>query len=72
MNNDNTLKLGSPWKEVRERIKEADLTLTDADLEYKPGQDQELLEHLAKKLNKPAVDVKGWIESLSTNTAQAG
>ena len=60
-----TLKLASPWEEVKEKLKEVNSELTDEDLEYEPGQEEELLQRLSKKMNKDAAAVKAWIESVS-------
>lgn len=61
------LKLHAPWPEVKEQLKEVNHELTDDDLEYAPGQETQLLERLAKKLNKPVDYVKAWVESVSYN-----
>jgi len=61
------LKLEAPWDEVKEMLKEVNAELTDADLEYEPGQERELLERVAGKLNKDPYAVKVWIESVSFN-----
>ncbi len=66
------LNLKSPWHEVRERLKENDINLTDEDLEYRPGDDDELLERLAGMWNKSKRDVKEYIESISGNEDKAG
>lgn len=66
------LNLRSPWPEVKERLKENDISLTDQDLEYHPGADGELLERLAGKLNKSKAEVKEYIESISWNKGKAG
>ncbi len=66
------LNLRSPWPEVRERLKENDINLTDEDLEYRPGNDDELLERLAGMWNKSKRDVKEYIESISGNEDKAG
>jgi hypothetical protein len=66
------LKLKSPWEEVRERLKENDITLTDQDLEYRPGADDELIERLAAKMNKSKRETKEYIESISANEDKAG
>jgi hypothetical protein len=66
------LNLRSPWPEVRERLKENDINLTDEDLEYSPGNDDELLERLAVMWNKSKRDVKEYIESISGNEDKAG
>jgi hypothetical protein len=62
-----TLKLESPWGKVKEKMKENDSTLTDVDLKYTPGRENELLEHLARKMNKDKKSVKDYIESISAN-----
>jgi uncharacterized protein YjbJ (UPF0337 family) len=58
------LKLTAPWEEVKEKLKEANSELTDDDLQYSPGQEDELLERLAKKMNKDKPAIKSWIESV--------
>ena len=65
------LKLESPWPEVREKIKEVNYDLTDADLAYEPGKEDELLERLSKKMKKSTEEVKGWIESISHTKSRA-
>jgi hypothetical protein len=70
MNND--LQLRSPWHQVKERLKENDLRLTDQDLEYEPGKASELLERLARKTNKSKEDLKDYIESISANEDKSG
>ncbi len=62
---DMQLKLDSPWEEVKEKLKEVNSELTDEDLKYEPGQDQALLERLAKKMNKDIAAIKAWVESVS-------
>ena len=66
------LNLRSPWPEVRERLKENDINLTDEDLEYRPGNEEELLEKLAGKMNKSRKEVKDYIESVSHNDDKSG
>ena len=65
------LKLESPWAEVKERLKEINLSLTDDDLEYLPGQEAVLLERLSKKMGRDVAEVKAWIESVSFNKGKA-
>jgi hypothetical protein len=65
------LKLQAPWQEVKERLKENDITLTDEDLDYKPGKEHELLQHLSKKINRTPEQVKDLIESISANDNRA-
>ena len=66
------LKLAAPWNEVREHLKEHNVDLTDDDLRYEPGQEDDLLERLGKKFNKSKEEVKGLIESVSFNRDMAG
>ncbi|MBL7698955.1 MAG: general stress protein CsbD [Chitinophagaceae bacterium] len=66
------LNLRSPWPEVRERLKENDMNLTDQDLEYRPGEEDQLLERLSGKLNKSKKEVREYIESISSNEDKAG
>ena len=61
------LKLSQPWDEVKEKIKESNIELTDEDLEYVPGKEDELLDRLSKKLNRSPEEIKAWIESVSFN-----
>jgi len=65
------LKLMTPWAEVKEKIKETNVELTDADLDYTPGSEDELLKHLAKKMNRTPEEIKVWIESVSANKGKA-
>ena len=66
-----TLKLEAPWGKVKEKMKENDINLTDEDLQYTPGKEDELLEHLSKKMNKDKAAVKDYIESISANRHKA-
>lgn len=65
-------KLDAPWEEVKEKLKEHNYLLTDEDLEYAPGQEQDLLNRLEKKLGLPQHEVKALIESVSYNSGMAG
>ena len=65
------LKLESPWREVKEKLKEINLSLTDKDLEYVPGREEELLERLGNKLGRSIGEIKAWIESVSFNRSKA-
>lgn len=64
---DYKLKLERPWEYVKEMLKENDLELTDEDLYYVPGREDELLERLAKKKNRTKQEIKILIESISAN-----
>jgi hypothetical protein len=63
----NLLKLEAPWEEVKERMKDNDVHLTDDDLEYTPGREDELLQRLEKKMNRSREQVIAYIESISSN-----
>jgi hypothetical protein len=71
MNEHNNLKLVDPWSVVKEKIKESNIELTDADLIYEPGGADELLDHLAKKMNMSQEEIRFWIESVSANKGKA-
>lgn len=65
------LKLMAPWPEVKEKIKEGNIELTDADLNYVPGKEAQLLQNLAKKMQRTPEEIKAWIESVSSNKGKA-
>lgn len=66
------LNLGSSWDDVKSKLKERNIDLTDDDLKLVPGQEDQLLEHLAGKMNKSKQEVKELIESVSFNRGVAG
>ena len=67
----NKLQLERSWEEVKEDLKENNIYLTDEDLNYQPGQEDQLLERLAKKMNKTKPEIKALIESISFNKGKA-
>ena len=71
MNEKITLHIRGSWNEVKEKIKESNSELTDSDLQYEPGRERELLDHLAKKMHRDPQDVRAWIESISFNKGKA-
>ncbi len=46
------LKPGTDWDEVKERIKERNVYLTDDDLRLEPGKEDALLKRLAEKMER--------------------
>ena len=66
-----TLKLEAPWPQVKEMLKEVSITLTDEDLAYTEGMEDELLQRLAKKMDRTPQEIKQWIESVSANSGKA-
>lgn len=65
------LKLQKPWERVKETLKEINVELTDDDLVYEPGQEEQLLERLKKKMKKSKAEIKALIESVSANKGKA-
>ena len=58
------LELKGNWNELKGKIKKAHADLTDDDLEYSDGQDDQLLGRLQQKLGKTRDEVVKWIKSL--------
>jgi len=72
MKNQNKLRLQAPWETVKERMKENDVNLTDEDLEYIPGKEEELIKRLEKVMNRSRAQVIAYIESIASNENLAG
>ena len=64
-------KLEQPWDVVKEHLKENNINLTDEDLEYRPGKEEQLLEHLEKKMHLSREKIIELIESISSNQGRA-
>lgn len=58
------LRLNGTWNEVKGKIKQKYADLTDDDLLYEEGKDDELLGRIQKKTGETKEKVKDWIESL--------
>ena len=67
-----SLKLDSPWHQVKEKMKEINIDLTDEDLAYEPGKEDDLFARLQQKMKGSKEDIKGIIESISSNKGKAG
>jgi len=65
------LQLEAPWEEVKDLLMEAAPQLSEEDLQYTPGEDDELISRLAKKMNRTPEQIKGWIESVSHTSGKA-
>ena len=65
-------RIQAPWETVKERMKENDINLTDEDLEYIPGKEEELIQRLEKIMNRSRDQVIAYIESISSNEDLAG
>lgn len=59
-----TLKLKGTWNEVKGKIKQQYTDLTDTDLVYEEGKEDELIGKLQKKTGKTKEQVIDWIENL--------
>jgi uncharacterized protein YjbJ (UPF0337 family) len=58
------LELKGNWNVLKGKIKQAHANLTDDDLKYEEGKDDELLGRLQTKLGKGREDLVKWIKSL--------
>jgi uncharacterized protein YjbJ (UPF0337 family) len=58
------LNLNGNWNEVKGKAKKEYADLTDDDLLYEEGKDEELLGRLQKKIGKTKEQLKDWIERL--------
>ena len=58
------LNLRGNWNEVKGKAKQQYAHLTDDDLLYEEGQDDDLLGRLQKKIGKTKEEIKDWIEHL--------
>ena len=58
------LELKGKWHEMKGKVKQAHGDLTDDDLKYEDGQDEELFGRLQKKLGKTRDEVIHWLRSL--------
>jgi uncharacterized protein YjbJ (UPF0337 family) len=58
------LQLKGSWNEVKGKLKQKYAQLTDNDLTFAEGKDEELLGRLQQKLGKSKEDVRRELESL--------
>lgn len=58
------LKLKGGWNEAKGKIKQKYADLTDDDLAYEDGKEDELLGRLQQKTGKTKDEVKRWIDDL--------
>ncbi len=58
------LKLKGSWNELKGKAKQQYADLTDDDLLYEEGKDDELVGRLQKKTGKTKEAVKQWIDEL--------
>lgn len=60
----NSLQLKGAWNEIKGKLKQQYGDLTDDDLTYVEGQEDELLGRLQQKLGKSKEEVKKLIDDL--------
>ena len=58
------LEIKGSWNEMKGKMKQAYADLTDDDLEYQEGKDDEFFGRLQQKLGKTKDEVVAWIRSL--------
>jgi uncharacterized protein YjbJ (UPF0337 family) len=58
------LEIKGKWNEWKGKLKKANASLTDDDLQYEEGQDDELLGRIQTKLGKTRDEVIKWMRSL--------
>jgi hypothetical protein len=67
-----SFRLKSSWEDLKEKMKETNLELTDSDLEMRAGNESDFLERIAKKLNKTPQEIRALVESISATDGIAG
>ncbi|MBS1735725.1 MAG: CsbD family protein [Bacteroidetes bacterium] len=58
------LKLKGDWNEIKGKMKKAYADLTEDDLKFEEGKDDEFVGKLQQKLGKTKEDVIKWIQDL--------
>lgn len=59
-----TLTFQGKWNEWKGKIKQANASLTDDDLMYEEGKDEEMIGKMQTKLGKTRDEVVHWLKSL--------
>lgn len=58
------LEIKGNWNELKGKMKQANAKLTDNDLQYEEGKDDEFFGRMQKALGKTKDEVVEWIRSL--------
>lgn len=58
------LKWKGRWNEIKGKVKEAYGDLTEDDLKFQEGKEDELLGKLQQKIGKTKEEVENWLNSL--------
>ena len=66
---DNLIVKGT-WNTVKGKLKQAYGNLTDDDLRYEEGKDDELLGRLQKKTGKTKDELKKWFKSNTVSSSE--
>jgi uncharacterized protein YjbJ (UPF0337 family) len=64
----NALQIKGSWKEVQGKLKQKYAQLTDNDLMFTEGKEDELLGRIQKRIGKSKEEVKREIESFELNS----
>ncbi|WMX17317.1 MULTISPECIES: CsbD family protein [unclassified Aureispira] len=59
-------KVKGNWNEIKGKLKQEYAQLTDDDLKYQEGKEDEMLGRLQTKLGKTKEEVKNWIDSIGS------
>ena len=62
--NSSELQLKGNWNELKGKMKQQYAQLTDDDLAYEQGKDEELVGRIQKRIGKTKDQVIQWIQSL--------
>lgn len=58
------LKIKGHWNELKGKVKQQYANLTDSDLLYEEGKEDELIGRLQQKTGKSKEQLKDWIDKL--------
>lgn len=58
------LKWQGRWNEIKGKVKKAVADLSEDDLQYEEGTEEELLGKLQQKMGKTKEEVENWLNSL--------
>jgi uncharacterized protein YjbJ (UPF0337 family) len=58
------LELKGRWNELKGKVKKASANLTDDDLRYEEGKDDELIGRIQQKIGKSRDETIKWLRSL--------
>jgi uncharacterized protein YjbJ (UPF0337 family) len=64
----NTLQIKGSWKEIQGKLKQKYAQLTDNDLMFIEGKEDEMLGRIQKRIGKSKEEIKREIESLELNS----